>query len=227
MGSIAERYRGPDDLPGQIAAFPLRGAILLPRAVLRLNVFEARYLEMIDDALAGSRLVLIVQPSASGVVESPPGKNEPLKSVGCVGRLTAYSELDDGRMVIALTGIARCALLSELETSKPYRLWSISCRSFADDFVAGEGERDVDRARLLATLKSYMEARSLAADWSAIANSANEALVNALSIMSPYGPEEKQALLEAPNLKARAEVLVALAEMELAGSRSGPGTRLQ
>ena len=226
MPSIAERYRGPADLPRQVAVFPLRGTILLPRAVLRLNVFEPRYLKMVEDALATSRVLGIVQPAVAGEAESPPGKREPLKRVGCTGRITAYQEVDDGRLFITLTGIARCTLCAEVDADKPYRLWSIGCEHFAGDFIAGGGERGVDRERLLKTLKSYLQARNLKADWLAISQSSNEALVNALSIMSPYGPEEKQALLEAADLKSRAEVLVALAEMELAGGQ-GSGTTLQ
>ena len=227
MSSFAERYQGPGDLPGQIPAFPLRGAILLPRAVLRLNVFERRYLAMVDDALATARLLLIVQPAGAGESESPPGKSEPLKRVGCIGRLTAYQEIEDGRMLITLSGIARCLLGEEIDSEKPYRLWAVSSQRYAADFVAGCGECDVDRDRLLKTLKSYLQARQLRADWAAIERSPNETLVNALSIMSPYGPEEKQALLEAPDLKTRAEVLIALAEMELASGSDGSGTALQ
>jgi Lon protease-like protein len=227
LPTLAERYRGPADVPAQIPVFPLRGAILLPRAALRLNIFEPRYLAMIEDAMAAQRVLAIVQPAGAGELESPPGKLEPLKRVGCVGRLTAYSELEDGRLMITLTGIARCALLGEIETAKPYRLWSASCQPFVADFIAGGGEREVDRERLLKTLRSYLEARDLRADWAAISKSSNEALINALSIMSPYGFEEKQALLEAPDLKTRAEVLVALAEMELAARADGSGTTLQ
>ena len=227
MPRLTERYRGPADLPRQIPVFPLLGAILLPRAALRLNVFEPRYLAMVDDAVAGARVLVIVQPASSGEGESPPGKAVPLKRVGCTGRLTAYQELEDGRLLITLIGIARCTLTDEIDSAKPYRLWSVNCEPFAQDFVAGAGEREVDRERLLTTLNGYLQARQLKADWSAIGNSPNEALVNALSVMSPYGPEEKQALLEAPNLKARAEVLVALAEMEMAARGDGSGTTLQ
>ena len=227
MPTIAERYRGPADVPRQVPVFPLRGAILLPRAALRLNVFEPRYLAMVDDAVAGARVLAIVQPASSGEGESPPGKAVPLKRVGCTGRLTAYQELEDGRLLITLIGIARCTLTDEIDSAKPYRLWSVNCEPFAQDFVAGAGEREVDRERLLTTLNGYLQARQLRADWSAIGNSPNEALVNALSVMSPYGPEEKQALLEAPDLKARAEVLVALAEMEMAARGDSSDTTLQ
>jgi Lon protease-like protein len=208
--------------------FPLRGAILLPRAMLPLNVFEPRYLEMLDDVMSGSRVLAIVQPmGGSDEDESPAGSSVDLRRVGCAGRVTSYQEAGDGRLIIALTGIARCRLVNEVAAGKPYRVWNMSCEGFANDFVAGSGEDDVDRQGLLKALKTYLEARDLKADWSAVSQSATETLVNSLAIASPYGPEEKQALLEAPSLKARAEALVALAEMELAAGPEGPGTTLQ
>jgi Lon protease-like protein len=223
---LSERYRGPADLPQRIPVFPLRGAILLPRATLPLNVFEPRYLQMVEDAMSTSRVLAIVQP-ADGEEESPAGKSAGLRRIGCVGRITSYQEPGDGRLLMTLTGIARCTLLDEVETAKPYRIWAMSWERFAGDFVAGAGEADVDRQGLMKALKTYLEARNLKADWSAISQSSSETLVNSLAIASPYGPEEKQALLEAASLKARAEVLVALAEMELAAGAGGSGTTLQ
>jgi Lon protease-like protein len=167
-----------------------------------------------------------VQPG-DGEGESPPGKSVELRRVGCVGRVTAYQELDDGRLGISLTGIARCALASEVATTKPYRLCHMHFERFPGDFLPG-GEDEVDRQGLITALKAYLDAHRMRADWSAIANASNEWLVNSLAIVAPYGPEEKQALLEAPDLKARAEVLVALAEMELAaGTAGGSGSTLQ
>ena len=228
MTTLAERYRESADLPRQVPVFPLRRAILLPRATLPLNVFEPRYLEMLDDVMSGGRVLAIVQPVGGGEDDkSPPGRSIGLRRVGCVGRVTSYQESDDGRLVIALTGIVRCALLEEIEAGKPYRIWQVSCEPFARDFVSGSGEDEVDRHGLLKALKTYLEARNLKADWSAVSQSATETLVNSLAIASPYGPEEKQALLEAPNLKARAEALIALAEMELAAGAGGTGTTLQ
>jgi Lon protease-like protein len=121
----------------------------------------------------------------------------------------------------------RCALTGEVEAGKPYRVWQVSCERFSGDFIAASGEDDDDRQGLLKALKTYLEARDLKADWSAVSQSATETLVNSLAIASPYGSEEKQALLEAPSLKARAEALIALAEMELAAGPEGPGTTLQ
>jgi Lon protease-like protein len=208
-----------------VCVFPLLRTILLPRSMLPLNVFEPRYLAMLEDVMAGSRLVLIVQPTA-GEGESPPGKSVALRRIGCVGRVTTYQELDDGRLSIVLTGIARCTLASEVETAKPYRACNVAFERYLADFLPG-GEDDVDRPRLLTALKAYLEAHQMRADWSAISKASNEWLVNSLSIVAPYGPEEKQALLEAADLKGRAEVLVALAEMELAAGAGGSGSTLQ
>jgi uncharacterized protein len=224
--SLTERYRRPADLPARLPAFPLRGAILLPRATLRLNVFEPRYLALVDDALAGQRLVALLQPGGSDTDdgESPPGKDFPLRRVGCAGRITSYEEVEQARLVIALTGICRFDVVDEALMAKPYRTLSVTYDRFAGDLTAGLGEERVDREALLEALKAYLEAKSLDADWEAIARSRSEALVNALSVMSPYGPEEKQALLEAADLKTRADVLVALAEMELASTGETGGT---
>jgi Lon protease-like protein len=225
LTTLEERYQSPADLPQRMPVFPLRRCILLPRAVLPLNVFEPRYLEMIDDVMSGDRVLAIVQP-AGGEEESPEGKSVALRRIGCTGRVTAYQELDDGRLAVGLTGIARCVLAEEAETAKPYRVYKLGFERYFSDFVAG-GEDDIDRPAFLAALKTYLEARHQRADWSAIAKSSSEALVNMLSIASPYGPEEKQALLEAPTLRARAEALVALARMELAAGPGGSGSTLQ
>lgn len=227
--TLTERYRRPADLPPRIPVFPLRGAILLPRATLPLNVFEPRYLQMIDDAMSGLRVIGILQPLGSDdddEIESPLGKSAGLRRVGCAGRITSYQELDDGRLVITLTGVMRFECVGEAETDTPYRIMSVSYDRFAKDLTEGLGEEFVDRQNLLRVLKSYLEANRLKTDWNAIQRASNEFLINALSVMSPYGPEEKQALLEATDLKMRAEVLIALAEMELA-SNGGTGSTLQ
>lgn len=227
--TLTERYRRPADLPPRIPVFPLRGAILLPRATLPLNVFEPRYLAMIDDIMSGSRVIGVLQPLSNNDdddIESPPGKTSGLRRVGCAGRLTSYQELDDGRLVITITGIMRFECIDEAETDTPYRIMSVSYDRFAKDLTEGLGEELVDRQNLLRVLKSYLDANQLKTDWSAIQRASNEFLINALSVMCPYGPEEKQALLEASDLKMRAEVLIALAEMELA-SNGGTGSTLQ
>jgi uncharacterized protein len=212
-------YRGPDDLPGVIAVFPLPGALLLPRGQMPLNIFEQRYLIMVDDALRGTRLIGMIQPDPT---HPGPDKNKPqLFSVGCVGRITQLAESGDGRYLIQLTGIARFRVAEELPVDTPYRQCRVAYRPFANDFVARKGEDEVDRKTLLRTLADFLKANNLKADWAGIENAPNEALVNALAMMSPYGAAEKQALLEAPDLKTRAEILVAVTEIELVKGRTG------
>ena len=226
----SDRYTTTAALPRVIPVFPLGGAILLPRATLPLNIFEPRYLELFDEAMSGPRIVGIIQPAReAGDSESPQGSNVPLRHVGCAGRVTAYQELDDGRMIVGLTGIVRFGVESEPPSGRQYRTCAVSYETYAGDLTAGNGADAVDRDKLLATLKRFLEARSLKADWSSIGKAPNEQLVNSLSIMSPYGPEEKQALLEAVDLKMRSELLVALAEMEIAaaGRSGGSGSTLQ
>jgi uncharacterized protein len=227
--SPTDRYRRPSDLPPRIPVFPLRGAILLPRATLPLNVFEPRYLEMLDDVMSGDRLIGIVQPAHGGDLddeESPIARSASLRNVGCVGRVTTYQEVDVGRVTITLTGIVRYEILDEALTDSPYRVASVSYDRFVSDLNEGLGEDQVDRSNLLRVLRSYLDANRLEADWGAIQRASSEFLINALCVMCPYGPEEKQALLEAEDLKRRADVLVALAEMELASS-GGNGNTLQ
>lgn len=225
--TLTDRYRRPADLPPRIPVFPLRGAILLPRATLPLNVFEPRYLSMLEDVMSGSRVIGILQPEGhvdDDEQESPIGTSAGLRKVGCVGRVTSYQELDDGRLIITLTGIMRFTCIDEAESGTPYRIMSVSYDRFAADLTEGLGEEFVDRQNLLRVLKSYLDANGLKTDWSAIQRASNEFLINALSVMCPYGPEEKQALLEAKDLKSRADVLVALAEIELASNGSSGST---
>jgi uncharacterized protein len=227
------RYRQPSDLPARIPVFPLRGAILLPRATLPLNLFEPRYLQMIEDCISSSRIVGIIQPArvAAGANEdsdeSPTGKHVGLRRVGCAGRVTAFQEVPDGRVVITLTGVARFSVLSELSSAKPYRSCEVTYEPFLTDFIRDADHSGVNRTQLLAVLKRYLEANNYKADWRSIEQAPSEHLVNSLSIMSPYGAEEKQALLEAADLKTRADVLIALAEMELAAGEGGAGSTLQ
>jgi hypothetical protein len=225
---ITDRYRTPADLPCDIPVFPLRGAIVLPRASLPLNIFEPRYLKMFEDVIAGRRVVGIVQPErATAGEESPVARDAALRRIGCLARVTAFQEQDDGRLIVSLTGVSRFSIEGETATDLPYRICRVGYEEFAADLTPGTGENEVDREALLRALKAFLESRDLKADWTAIGRSQNEVLVNSLSVMSPYGPEEKQALLEARDLRTRAEVLVALAEMELAGGRGGTGTTLQ
>ncbi len=224
--AFADQYRRLADLPSRLPLFPLRGAILLPGSTLPLNIFEPRYLEMIEDVMSGARMLGVVQPVGADDEESPLGKSVPLRRIGGAGRVTSYQELDDGRIAIAITGISRFEIVGEAETGKSYRAATVSYDRFAADLTRGLGEEQVDRARLIEALRSYLAEHNLKTDWSAINRAPSEFLVNALCVMCPYGPEEKQALLEASDLKTRAEVLMALAEMETA-TRGGSGGTLQ
>ena len=212
-------YLGSRDVPRVVPIFPLNEALLLPRAQLPLNIFETRYLAMVDAALAGNRVIGMLQPSIGA-----PSPVPDLCAVGCVGRLTALQEAGDGRYLITLTGISRFRLVEEQTTTTPFRQAVVDTAEFADDFIPEHGADSVDRTDLLRALKCYLKANNLEADWDGIERASTEALVNALSMMSPYSAAEKQALLEAPNLKTRAETLVAITDMDLA-SRSGTSSR--
>jgi Lon protease-like protein len=218
-------YHGPVDLPEIIPVFPLPGALLLPRGQMPLNVFEPRYLAMVDDALASRhRLIGMIQPDSGN-----PGPDEKpnLFKVGCVGRITQIAESGDGRYLMQLTGVARFRVEEELAVATSYRQCRVTYAPYADDFVARKGEDEVDRKTLLRALSDFLTANDLKADWEGIENAPNEALVNALAMMSPYGAAEKQALLEAPDLKTRAEILIAVTEIELAKNSSDGETPLQ
>jgi uncharacterized protein len=212
-------YKGPEDLPGVLAVFPLPGALLLPRGQMPLNIFEPRYLTMVDDALRSARLIGMIQPDPAH--PGPDQAKAHLFHVGCVGRITQLAESGDGRYLMQLTGIARFRVEQELPVNTPYRQCQVTYRPFTDDFIARKGEDEVDRKTLLRTLADFLKANNLKADWAGIENAPNEALVNALAMMSPYGAPEKQALLEAPDLKTRAEILVAVTEIELAKGKTG------
>jgi len=219
-------YKGPDDLPNAIPVFPLPGALLLPRGQMPLNIFEPRYLTMVDDALrSGLRLIGMIQPDPAH-----PGPDEAkpqLFRVGCIGRITQLAESGDGRYLIQLSGITRFRVEEELAVGTPYRQCRVSYQPFIADFTARKGEEEVDRKALLRALVDFLKANDLKADWEGIENAPNEALVNALAMMSPYGAAEKQAMLEAPDLKTRAEILIAVTEIELAKSKTSGETSLQ
>ena len=218
-------YRGPAELPEIIPVFPLPGALLLPRGQMPLNIFEPRYLAMVDDSLRdGHRLIGMIQPDATHT------KNEDkptLFRVGCVGRITQLAEAGDGRYILELTGIARFKVREEIAALTAYRQCKVDYFPYLDDFTARKGEDEVDRKALLRALSSFLKANDLKADWEGIENAPNEALVNALAMMSPYDAAEKQAMLEAPDLKTRAEILVAVTEIELAKSKTSGETPLQ
>lgn len=222
---MLKRYQTVSELPAEMPLFPLAGAILLPRATLPLNIFEPRYLRMFDDAIGGARIVGMIQPAgAGGPTGSPLEHSAELRDVGCAGRITAYQERDDGRLSIVLTGLARFRIQEERPLSRPYRVMTVDYLRYAHDLASAEEDESVDRSRLLDTLKRYLAQRNLKADWAAIQQTGTETLVNWLSVASPFGSAEKQALLEAVTLKERAEALITLAEMELATGGGGQGS---
>lgn len=210
-------FESAEDFPSSVPIFPLSGALLLPKGQMPLNIFEPRYLAMVDAALAGDRLIGMIQPSLENNSDQP----DALCSSGCLGRIVAWSETGDGRYLITLMGIARFRLEQELTTMTPYRQARISVLPFMGDIDGEVAELEVDREELLATFRDYLDANDMEADWESINEASTESLVNALSMMSPYGPAEKQALLEAPDLKTRAETLIAITEMELARRDDG------
>ncbi len=222
---INAEYRGPAELPEVIPVFPLAGALLLPRGQMPLNIFEQRYLAMVDDAFRdGHRLIGMIQPD---VTHSQSEDRPVLFSVGCVGRITQLAESGDGRYLLELTGVSRFRVVEELTVLTAYRQCRVDYFPFIDDFTARKGEEAVNREELLGALTEFLKANNLSVDWEGVENAPNEALVNALAMMSPYGPAEKQALLEAPDLKTRAEILIAVTEMDLAKKRTSGDPPLQ
>jgi len=220
---IFDRYRRPEDLAQRIPVFPLAGALLLPRADLPLNIFEPRYLAMIEHALAGDRLIGMIQPAAGDELGDVPA----LMKVGCVGRITSWSETPDDRALITLTGVSRFQIVEELDTDTPFRQVIANYHPFAADLASGAGSSEVNRPALLKAFRDYLDANNMSADWKEVDSASTEVLVNTLSLLAPYPPQEKQALLEAPDLKTRADVLVALTEVALGKMGKGDKPRLQ
>ncbi len=224
-----ERYCSPSDLPPRLPVFPLLGAIILPRTTLPLNVFEPRYLAMIDDALRGDRIIGMIQPVGDGgVTGSPTDRRAPLRAIGCAARIIAFQEQEDGRFLITLFGICRFEVVGDVENKASYRTLDVAYDRFDGDFQPDATADAVPRTQLLAVLRRFLDARQLEPDWAAIERSQTEDLVNGIAIASPFAPTEKQALLEAPTLVDRAETLITLAEIDAAGGATGKSsTRLQ
>lgn len=218
---MSSSYKNIADLPSLVSLLPLAGVMLLPRGLVPLNMFELRYLQLVEDSLARGRLIGIIQPrDTDGTTDDA---SPSLHDVGCLGRITSFDETTDGRMLITLTGIARFRIVREHSVVTPYRQVHVDYRPYAQDLIADVGVLDINRERLLEVLRLYLERHGLAADWEAIEKTPNESLVNALSIISPYGVREKQALLEAETLSERNEILIALTEMALAESNHQNG----
>src|ERR1700743_2844458 len=194
---INAEYRGPTDLPEIIPVFPLPGALLLPRGQMPLNMFEPRYLAMVDDAFRdGHRMIGMIQPDAQ---HSRSEDKPALFRVGCAGRITQLAESGDGRYILELTGISRFKVVEELTVLTAYRQCKVDFFSFIDDFTARKGEDAVNREALLTVLTDFLKANNLKVDWEGVESAPNEALVNALAMMSPYGPAAEQAMAEEPH----------------------------
>jgi len=217
------RYRVAAHIPKTVPVFPLPEALLLPGGRMPLNIFEPRYLQMVDNALRGDRVVAMVQPALDGGQRED---GEPLLcEVGCLGRIIQFAETGDGRYLISLQGICRLRIIEELTAKTPFRQCRIA--PFVGDLSEDQGAAEIDRPALLKAFKDYLKANDLDADWESVSRADNAMLVNALSMMAPYGAAEKQALLEAPDLKTRAETLIALTEMAIARDNDGFGSGLQ
>ena len=212
-------------LPAELPLFPLNGVLLLPRGTMPLNVFEPRYLAMVDAALAGLRMIGIIQPAADGTVglSAPDGTN--LYHTGCAGRVTGFQETEDGRYLIELRGICRFNVAEELPLRNGYR-------SIRPDFVPFLADREpdadaaIERDRLLNGLKGYFEQQGIAADWGALVKTPDERLVNTISMVCPFDPAEKQVLLEAEGLAQRCKLLIGFVESALRADNDNGNTAL-
>ena len=207
---VASPFKKAQDMPFVIPVFPLDGALLLPHAQLPLQIFEPRYIAMIDDAMAGERIIGMVQTRPGGDPERPV-----LQPIGCAGKITTFSETSDGRYLITLTGLSRFVVRDELPVQTPYRQVRSDFMAYEADLRPIDGsEEGFDRLRLLGALKDYLERRALDVDWETAKAAPVDALVNSLSMALPFDPAEKQALLEAPGLDERRDTLVALMEID-------------
>jgi Lon protease-like protein len=210
----------PEDLPAEFPVFPLTGALLLPKGKLPLNIFEPRYLAMTLDSLAAGRMFGMVQPDLQAPkLEHGPG----LYRVGCLGRLSSFSETDDGKLLITLTGLIRFTIDSELDLCRGYRRVRGDFSRYHDDLDVAAAPIDLERDKLLAALKGYFAQRGVDANWDAIRRMSDDALVVTLAMACPFEPVEKQALLEAPTGAERAATLLALLQMGAAGPDLPPG----
>lgn len=217
---MLKRPTTPAELPRTVPVFPLSGGLLLPFAQRPLNIFEPRYVEMVDDVLRGDRLIGLIQPQDTSE-ESPRGR-APLQQVGCLGRLTHFEDHGDGRYFIILEGICRFDLISEVTAMTPYRQCVIGADRFASDFERGYGQEEVDRERFLKMMRDYAEYGNFDLNWDEIERTGTADLVNFCCMVSPYGPDEKQLLLESGSLEDRAETLIAMAEYEMVRGGAKP-----
>ena len=207
-----------DDLPAALSIFPLTGVLLLPRGRLPLNIFEPRYLNMVIDALGGTRMIGMVQPAEARAEES-----EDVPAVypsGCGGRITQFEETDDGRFILSLKGVSRFKIIEEIPTTRGYRKCAVDWSPYRGDLKPDESAR-IDRETLTSAVRDYFTAKGLDANWEAIEKADDEYLVTSIAMLCPFEPPEKQALLEALDLTARSEMLTAIIQMSVHDSTDG------
>ncbi|MGB0922487.1 MAG: LON peptidase substrate-binding domain-containing protein [Alphaproteobacteria bacterium] len=223
---MRKTYHHSNELPKALPVFPLLGAILLPRARLPLNVFEPRYLEMVDKALATEdRMIVVVQPNDPAADLGPEHTPPPaLYRIGCAGRIVSFMETDDGRSLISLEGVARVRLGDEHTDDIPYRVFDTDFVFYEKDLEADARESEMNRDGLMKAVKAFTDHHNISMDFESMNKTKGEALINSLSIIAPYGAREKQALLEADSVVERTETLIALTEMALAGGDGAPGS---
>jgi uncharacterized protein len=217
-----KRYHTIAELPDVLPVFPLSGALLLPRAELPLNIFEDRYLQMFNEAMTTHRLIGMIQP------EPGDGSDKPtLSRIGCAGRISSFTETDDNRLLIGLSGVCRFEVVKEQKVKTPWRQCKVSFDGFAADLVTDNQARSVNRDAVISAFRQYLESNDMSANWDEVEKVSTENLVNTLSQMAPYPAREKQALLEAPDLQSRADMLIALTELALNRQAKGKSNTLQ
>lgn len=207
-----------EDLPATLPIFPLTGVLLLPRGRLPLNIFEPRYLNMVGDALGANRMFGMVQPAEA---QAEASQDEPdVYPTGCAGRITHFEETNNGRFILSLRGVCRFRIAEEIPTTRGYRRCSADWSSFAEDLTPPT-DTAIDRDRLLTAVRTYFSVKRLDANWEAIEKAEDEYLVTSIAMLCPFDPSEKQALLEAPDLSARSELLTTIIEMAALDNSDG------
>ena len=210
-----------EELPEIIPIFPLDKCVLLPKAILPLNIFEPKYLQMIEDAMKSGKYIGIIQPSISKE------ENNDTEKVGCLGKISTYVENDDGTLIVKLTGIGRFNILEKLKSNKKYKQMKVSYQLFKGDLQINDPIKSVDRDKLLNVISDYLNVNDLTTDWSIITDTDTEILINAFAMLSPFSSKEKQALLEATNIENRSEILIALSEISIASRNNKKNNFMQ
>ncbi len=212
-------YSGPSDLPTTLPIFPLAGALLLPGGQLPLNIFEPRYMEMFDDAMRGERIIGMIQPAEGA--DAPAGERQPLRAIGAAGRITQLSETGDGRYFVILSGVARFRILSEVDSQKPYREAWVDFSPFPEDFVPSAAVPTKQRTELNNVAFFLAQALRLEIARNDVEAMPDADMISVFAMIGPFDPAEKQAILEAPGLLARADLLLALGEVALSRALKG------